>query len=318
MNDLHEQSPVKVGVVLLNWNGGEYTNPCIDSLLAGEVKPWRILVWDNASNDGSPDQISAQFPSVQLVRSEVNQGFALANNLAAEMLLRDGVDFIWILNNDTMVAPTCLGVLLDTMAKHPEAAAATGKILYDDPHDLIWYAGGGCSSWSLNAFHLGVGMKDVGQYDRPKTVQFISGCCMLIRRNALETYGLFDQRFFIYCEDTDWCLRIQARGGVLRYAPAATLWHRVSATMKKNTLGPSGGRVSPRQHYLTTRNQLFVIRRHARRPWQFMAALAYLLVQRLFISGGLLIFRRWEKLRALWRGITDGLRTSICGQEILK
>ena len=310
---------MKVGVVLLNWNGGEYTIPCIESLLAGETKPWRIFVWDNASNDGSPDRIAAQFSSVQLVRSEANHGFARANNLSAVELLRDGADYIWILNNDTIVAPKCMGALLEAMEGHPHVAAATGKILYADPPDLIWYAGGGCPHWTLNAYHRGLQEKDSGQYDQANDVQFISGCCMFIRRKAIEACGLFDERYFAYDEDVDWCLRARQRGGILWYEPGAVLWHRVSASLRKNTLGLQGGRISAQQHYLSTRNRLFTIRRHARHSWHFISALAWFLFGRVLISGGLLVFRRWEKLRALWRGMADGWRTSVdgvlCGQN---
>ena len=308
MSDTHS---ARIGVVLLNWNGGEFTVPCIESLLAGTLTPWRILVWDNASDDGSPDQISERFPQVKVIRSQSNVGFARANNLGAAELLREGVDYIWILNNDTVIDSYCLEKLLGVMEGHPERAAAIGKILYAEPSDLIWYAGGVCRHWTLNAYHRGVGEKDCGQYDQAEDVQFISGCCLFIRREVIERCGLFDEQYFAYDEDVDWCLRARQRGYVLRYEPGAVLWHRVSASLRKNTLGVQGGRVSARQHYLSTRNRLFTIRRHTQHSWQFISALAWFLVGRVLISGGLLIFRRWEKLRALWRGVVDGCRTSL-------
>ncbi len=307
----------RVGVVLLNWNGGEYTIPCVESLLAGSVVPEWILVWDNASTDDSPERIGKRFPGVQIIRSENNIGFAAANNRGASELLRRGADHVWILNNDTLVAPDCLKVLTDAMEEHPEVAGATGKILYAEPADAIWYAGARCRPWSLKADHRGVGERDVGQYDQAGPVEFISGCCMLIRREALESHGLFDERYFIYDEDTDWCLRMREAGRILWYEPRAVLWHRVSATMKKNTLGGAGGTVSAKQHYYYARNQLFTIRRHAKRPWQYVSALACLLFNRVVISGGLVLFGKWGKLASLWRGVADGWRTpvdGVCGE----
>lgn len=313
MKDPDNQHDVKVGVVLLNWNGGEFTIPCIESLLAGTMTPWRILVWDNASDDGSPDRIAERFPEVKVICSASNEGFARGNNLGAVELLREGADYIWVLNNDTIVDSCCLEKLLGSMERRPEAAAAIGKILYAEPSDLIWYAGAVCRPWSLEMCHRGASENDRGQYDQEGPVPFISGCCMLIRREALQACGLFDERYFIYYEDSDWSLRIRQNRWMLWYEPGAILWHRVSASMKKNTLGRAGGSVSAKQHYYSTRNRLFTIRRHANRPWQFVSAVTCLLFDRVLISAGLLVFQKWEKVRALWRGVADGWRTPVEG-----
>ena len=303
---------MKVGVVLLNWNGGEYTIPCIKSLLNSTVKPWRILVWDNASTDDSPDQIAEHYPEVKLIRSPQNEGFARANNCGAALLMQSGADYIWILNNDTEVEPKCLESLLMALDEMPQSAVVTAKIMYEEPHDVIWYAGGVCSRWSKMTRHYGEGDKDVGKYDRPMLVSFISGCCMLIRREKLEKWGLFDEFFFAYCEDTDFCLRLLAHGQQLVYEPSARLWHRVSASIQKNTLGVAGGRITPRQHYLTVRNQLYLIRRYSKNKWIVGLGCVYFIIfHELRILMGLLLFQRWEKIVSVVHAIKDGICTPL-------
>ena len=303
----------KAGVALVNWNGGEFTIPCVESLLASEPPPWRIVVVDNASTDGSPDAIANRFPQVQLIRCDRNLGFAGGTNVAVRALLDAGADLIWILNNDTVVQPTCLDLLSREIEREGEGkplAAVSAMILFQEPGDVIWYAGGNWSRWTLAAPHRGEGEVDRGQYDRPEDVGFLSGCCILARAEALRKIGLFDERFVAYHEDADWCLRALKAGYRLRYVPTAVLWHKVSASIRKNTLGRSRGFSSPRSYYLSTRNRIYVLRAHAGRPVPYLTALAALLLRGLFLSVGFLALGRLEKLTALWRGFRAGFRAS--------
>ena len=296
----------RVGIALLNWNGGEFTIPCIESLLASELPPWRIAVVDNASTDGSPDAIAARFPEVLLIRNERNTGFAAGTNTAARALLAEGADPIWILNNDTIVDPACLRELTRELDRDPAAAAVSGKILREEPSDVIWYGGGKWTRWSFAPVHLGEGERDRGQCDRAEDVSFLSGCCILVRAAALRQAGLLDERYFAYYEDGEWCLRALRKGLRLRYVPQAVLWHKGSASVRKNTLGRSVGLTSPFALYLETRNRYRVIRDHAGRPVPYLTALAALGYRCLYLTAAFAVLRRFEKLRAVWRGAREG------------
>ena len=302
----HLNQPPRVGVILLNWNGGADTLPCIASLKRGTVQPWRIVVVDNASTDTSPDDIARAHPDVELIRNPTNIGFAPGHNLGIRRLLENGADLIWVLNNDTDVAPDCLERLLQTLDGDPGIGAISAKILYANPPDQIWYAGGTWNPRSLQAGHRGQFETDHGQYDSPGDTPFISGCCMLIRRATLERVGLFANEFFIYMEDTDWCRRAARLGVRLYYEPAARLIHKVSAAMNRNTLGASGGRVSARFIYLTTRNHLWIIRRHGASP--AARALAMILAAPGWVRtfAVTLLLGRWNKTAALLRGLALG------------
>jgi GT2 family glycosyltransferase len=302
---------IRVGVVLLNWNGGEFTLPCIRSLLEGDLRPWQIVVVDNGSTDGSPELIERAFPTVSMIRSRENLGFAAGNNVGIRALLGDGADLIWILNNDTTVSRSCLGELVAAIQADDDMAVATAKVLFEEPAGRIWYAGAWFSPWTLKATHRGERESDHGQYDETTEVGFVSGCCMLIRASAFREIGMLDERFFIYEEDADWCLRAARAGLRMWYVPAATVVHRVSASMRKNMLGASGGSTPVRTYYLTTRNRIFVIRAHAHRPWQWLTAMAWFVAGCSYLLIGMLVLRRWDKAVAVLRGFRDGFRAAL-------
>lgn len=301
-------SGARVGVVLLNWNTGELTADCIRSLKEGSQRPWRILVFDNASTDGSPDRLERDFPEIQLVRNPTNQGFAPANNRAAEMLLADGAEYLWFLNNDTRVDRGCLEALWQELERDQEIAAASGKIFFMHDPDLIQYAGAFWRPIVLRAPFRGLGEKDRGQYDKPCDVGMLSGCCMFIRSSAWLTIGGFRENYFAYNEDTEWCLRAIQKGMRLRYVPSARLWHVLSAGMRKNFGMEKILKASPRQEYLQTRNSIFLNREHARRPFQLIISLTDNITRRLYRAAGLAVLGRWKSSAAILQGLADGFR----------
>lgn len=296
-----------VGVILVNWNGAQHTIPCITALLEGTEKPDQIVVVDNASHDDSADHIAAAFPGATLLRNRENRGFTGANNQGIDLLIASGCDYLWILNNDTVVDRECLASLKEHLASRGDVAGCSGKILYAEPSDRIWYAGASVSPWTLHASHRGVGETDAGQYDRVEAVPFLSGCCMFLRREAVLRIGNFDDRFFAYYEDADWCLRAAEAGLTLDYVPRARLWHKVSAALATLKRRGSAGTTSPFGIYITSRNRCFVIRKHARSPLRrATAALAYAGATA-YHGAGLLLLGRFEKLKALALSVYDGV-----------
>ncbi len=250
---------MKVGVVLINWNGGEFTIPCIESLKAAKVIPDRIVVVDNASSDGSPDRIAKTFPEVTVIRNRSNKGFAEGSNQGAKLLLDEAVNYIWLLNNDTLVDYNCLHYLLKAADEYPQVSCFTGKIFYDNSSNQIWYAGGYRHSLHLAPKHIcddSLGLNTV-------ETSFVSGCCMFIPKWALVEYGGFCNAFIAYSEDGEWSWRVRQAGGKLLYAPQAVLWQRVSSSIKKNTGRKEDEGISARAYYLMVRNNLWTIRLHA-------------------------------------------------------
>jgi GT2 family glycosyltransferase len=311
MNNSVKKYDIKIAVLLLNWNGIEFTVPCIESLLRSSVKPNSIIVVDNASIDDSVNVLKSLFSDIQIIENKSNLGFAGGNNVGLQKILSDNYDYIWVLNNDTIVDENCLNDLIEAMEQDHNIAATTGKIIYEGTSDLIWYAGANINYRTLKSEHVGELQRDKGEFDVPIDVPFISGCCMFLRKSALEMVGVFDNNFFAYSEDFDWCLRAGDLGLRLRYIPQARIYHKVSATFKKTMIGNSGGTSSPLAIYLTTRNRMYIIRKHTKSYPQFLIATTNYLSWIIYYGLALLLLFRIRKLKALLRGVVNGFMNDI-------
>lgn len=300
----------KVGVLLLNWNDYENTAVCLASLRESAFRPYRILVFDNASSDGSTERLAAEFPEITLVRGEKNYGFAEGNNRGAEVLLEDGCDLLWILNNDTKVPPDCLGILVETLREHPEVAAVTAKLRFLLDPEKLNYAGATFNAWTFNTRFIGLLETDVGQYDTPGPVPSLPGSCILVRADFVRRIGLFNRDFFAYAEDSEWCLRARENGGILYYQPRAILYHRQYGASVKSKDDPVP-KSSPRTEFLLGRNRALFIRLHTS-PFSLrrLVAFSFHLFRRSRRAFGLLLLpSRRAAGRALFKGILTGLRT---------
>ena len=317
MSKMDNKMHKSVGVVLLNWNGVELTIACIESLLCGLLIPDHIVVVDNASTDGSADMIEAKFQQVQIIRNAENLGFAGGNNIGIQQLIKQNVDYIWVLNNDTEIDKKCLDELVKFMAGEPGVSGCCGKILYDNPHDKIWYAGATLNKYTLKSKHRGELEIDKGQYNDPDATPFITGCCMFVRKLAWKCVGGFDEQFFAYSEDLDWCLRAGNLGLKLRYVPRAIIYHKVSATFKKTTTQKSGGTSSPFAIYLVSRNRMFLIRKHAKNGFQFLVSTILYFTWNFYYGTALIFLLRINKLKSLTKGIIDGCFNKLT-DEIVK
>jgi GT2 family glycosyltransferase len=299
----------KVGIALLNWNQYDDTALCLSSLRESLFRPAIILVYDNGSIDGSAERLQADFPEIQLVKGGQNYGFSEGNNRAARILLDAGMDYVWVLNNDTKVPPDCLGILVDVLREDPGVGAASAKIWFMDESKPLSYAGGTFNRWTFDTCYLGLREQDVGQYDTATDTEVFSGCCMLIRAEVLRKIGLFNKAFFIYAEDIEWSVRAMEAGVRQRYEPRATLWHKMygsSRTDGKRDIPKS----SPRVEFLLARNRFILVRLHTR-PWTLRRGVAlghHLFVRRLPRAAGLLLKpnRRAAGL-AIFKGLWAGL-----------
>ncbi|HOE36284.1 MAG TPA: glycosyltransferase family 2 protein [Kiritimatiellia bacterium] len=299
----------KVGIALLNWNQYDDTALCLTSIRESAYPPAITMVYDNGSEDGSPDRLKQDFPEIQLVRGEKNYGYSEGNNRAVKILLDAEMDYIWVLNNDTKVPPDCLGTLVQVLQDDPEIGAVSSKIWFMDESKPLYYAGGTFNRWTFDTQYHGLREKDVGQYDQPQDTEIFSGCCMLIRADVLRRIGLFNKAFFIYAEDIEWSVRALEMGIRQRYEPRATLWHKMYGSSVK-----SGKREvpksSPRVEFLLARNRFILVRLHTR-PWSIRRFFA--LSYHIFIRGiprGLALLLKKDRraaglarLKGLWAGL---------------
>jgi GT2 family glycosyltransferase len=246
-------------VVVLSWNGVELTLDTLGSLAACRIpEGWKLhtLVVDNASSDGSPARVREAFPDVELLALAENRRFAGGNNAGLERALAAGADAVMLLNNDVIADPKLFEKLLAALEEAPEAGAAAPLIYFAPPSDRIWFGGGRCRPWLAHSSHRGLRERDHGQYRSIEDSGYLTGCCLLATAEAWKKVGFLDERYFIYAEDADWCLRARAAGYRLLFVPTARLWHRVSAS--------SGGAINAWKVYQRLRANLTLWARHAR------------------------------------------------------
>ena len=263
-----------LAVIVLSWNGLRLTRETLDSLALCRVPDgWRahVLVVDNASTDGSPAAVAAEYPWAELLALPENRRFAGGNNMGLARALEQGADAVMLLNNDVQADPGLYEKLLAALDESPGAGAAAPLIYHAAPTNLIWYAGGRCRPALAHTSHRGIRERDRGQYRSVEDTGYLTGCCLLATAEAWKKVGPLDERYFIYAEDADWSLRARAAGFRLLFVPTARLWHQVSAS--------SGGAASPWKIYQRLRANARLFAQHARGPARITWAPAFLAQQ---------------------------------------
>lgn len=300
----------KVSIILLNWNSGEFTKSCIESLNEISYFNYNIIVVDNGSVDGSDYALKREFANIVLLKNNENMGFTGGNNVGIDFALQHEADFVLILNNDTVVDKNFLSEMVKVAETDERIGMTTCKMFYYDKPKRIWYAGGIVNKLTLKSKHIGANEIDAKKYSTVREVGFVTGCCMLVRRELIEKIGAFDENFFIYAEDLDWSLRASKAGYKLVYTGSAILWHMQSVSVRKNMLGKNKGTSTPLHHYLGNRNRIFILRKHGNIINRTLGGIL-LSFRFTYTSAGLIVLRRWSKLSSLCKGIVDGIRTPL-------
>lgn len=245
-----------VAVIVLNWNGTDDTVECLHSLLRVDYPRCEIVVVDNGSRASPRDRIAAEFPSVTYLQTAHNLGYAGGNNVGIQYALARGHDYVFVLNNDTIVEPDFLTCAVAVAESDRSIGAVGVKILAWDRPGRIWVAYGQVTYRQGLVRLIGFYAHDDGTYDTQRDVDWVPGTAMLLPRHALERLGLFDEAFFAYHEDVDWCTRAREHGFRIVFTPAARIRH-------KGHRSSGQGYVTPRQ-YLAGRNMVLFVRKHAR------------------------------------------------------
>jgi GT2 family glycosyltransferase len=241
-----------VAIIVLTWNQRDLTLDCLTSLTEMDYPSdcVQIIVVDNGSRDDTVATVRARFPQVTVLENGDNLGFAEGNNVGIRYALQGPAEYIMLLNNDTVVDKQMLTELLTVMKQCSDVGIVGPKILYFKPSDVIWSAGSRIDWHNGGCIRLQADEPDTRIKEQCLEVDFIPGCAILLRRQVIEQIGLLDPRFFIYYEETDWCVRAHRAGWRIVYVPTARLWHKVSAAM---------GTTSPATDYYMNRNVLLFL-----------------------------------------------------------
>lgn len=288
---------MRVTVIILNTDRRDDTLACLASLRASRDVHLDTLVLDNASMDGSVEAIGRIFPEVDVLELPRNLGYAGNNNLGIHAALGRDADWIFILNEDVVVAPEALSRMLEA-AREDASIGIVGPMVYHHDEPTVIQSAGGILDRKWRSSHRGLNEEDVGQYGTIVEVDWVSGCALLTRKELVEDVGALDDRFFYYWEETELCLRARRAGWKVLFVPQAKIWHR--GVQRDYRPGPN-------VTYYWTRNWLLTLAKHRAPPGAWMAALGWIV--RNSLSWSLPKWRRMRRHRqAMWQGARDFLR----------
>jgi GT2 family glycosyltransferase len=233
---------VDVSVIIVNWNTRDMLRDCLRSVYEQTQQvSFEIVVIDNASQDGSVDMVRREFPAVVLIPNPENRGFAAANNQGMEVAHGR---YVLLLNSDTLVLGEALARTVQFADAHPQAAVVGCRVLNPDRSlqptcflypsllNMVLSSTYLYKLWPRSRFF---GRERMTWWDRNdvRDVDVVTGCFMLVRREAIDRVGVMDDHYFVYGEETDWCYRFKAAGWRVLFTPDAEIVHFGGASSRR-------------------------------------------------------------------------------------
>lgn len=216
-----------ISILIVNWNGKKWLKNCFDSLKKQTYKKFEIIFIDNGSTDDSIHFVKSTFPSVKIVKNKSNMGFAKANNIG---LKHAKGKYIFLLNNDTISAPSALAEFIEGFKHIPQAGSIQSKLVMMYNKKILDVCG---SYWTDSSFLYHFGMNQQANkpiYNVPAPFFTNKGASMMIKREVIEKLGLFDDDFWSFYEETDLCHRMWIAGYECWHYPKAVIYHAVGGT----------------------------------------------------------------------------------------
>lgn len=227
----------RVSVVVVSYETRDELAACLRSLAESGGPGLETVVVDNASADGSADMVARGFPAVRLVRNAANEGFGAACNRGAAV---SSAPYLLFLNSDARVAPGAVPSLARVLDERPDVAIVGPRTLNEDGTAQVSFGPAltPLAEWRQRRLVRGVARRDPAAlrtaHQRSLVAcepDWVSGACLMIRRRAFDAVSGFDERFFLYEEDVDLCVRVRAQGGRVWFEPSATVQHALGRSM---------------------------------------------------------------------------------------
>lgn len=282
-------------VIVLSNNRRDDTLTCIESLRQSDYANMKIILLDNLSKDDLVEVVAQKYPDVEIIRLKENLGYAGNNNVGIQAALEQGAEWLFVLNDDTTLDPACLSKLIKVGESDAKIGILGPMVYHFDEPQVIQSAGGSLGKYWLST-HLGKDETDRGQFQTAHEVEWISGCAILVRRSLIEQVGTLDPKFFLYWEETEWCIRARKAGWHIFHVPQARLWHK---GVQRNY------QPKPYVTYYVTRNRLFTLAKH-KAPWT-ARLIAFIYIFRTLLSWT--VRPKWISQRdhrnAMWKALVD-------------
>jgi GT2 family glycosyltransferase len=311
----------KLAIILVNWNSYALTDDTLQSLYKTSYKEYDIICVDNASTDDSLKQLRTNHADIILLTCDQNTGFTGGNNKGMQYALAHGYAYTLLLNNDVAVESDFLEPLVQALDANENLGAVQPLIYFHHDRTLIWNAGSRYNKWLGVTKTIGYNKKDAQHTYRYQNqgdtknnqpiqnIDWITGCAFMVRTEVLKKVGLLYHPFFIYYEDVDLSFRIKNAGYDLGYASASVIYH-IAGMSHKSSKKTAEGYVSPKVHYLNARNHIWLLKKYT----NLLHAPTVILYQSIYylsVTGYFIIRGRWQKIKALYKGIGEGLKFGI-------
>jgi GT2 family glycosyltransferase len=280
-----------VAIIILSYNNKKDTLECLSSISNLTYQNYKIILVDNNSADDTVFNVRKKFPDVQIIQNPKNYGFAEGNNIGIKNALHNNFEYIMLLNNDTLVNPNFLDILIKNIESHPDYSVFGPQIRMYPEKNKIWYAGGKII-WPLGAItHFNNNdLITKTKYKKPTQVSFVNGAALLVKSEVFKKVGLLDKNFFLYWEETDWEARALKSSYKFLYVPDSVIWHKVGAS--------SGGMMeNPKMKYYFYRNNLLWAKKNL--LWIYWPTFILFFIFRTILE----IFR--PGFKNVWFGISD-------------
>jgi hypothetical protein len=288
----------EVLLVTVNWNGLNDTLECLASIRKIHYQNYRVVVVDNGSS-GNDATVLKGLPheQIELVVIDKNHGYAKGVNAGIKYAeAKYSPDYFLLLNNDTIVAPDFLDQLVVAAESGDSIGIAGPKVYYYDAPNMIQSIGAKINMYTGEASYPGLKKMDVGQYENVCDVDWV-GPCALVKAAVFNKIGYYDEDYFAYWEDVDFCIRAKKAGYQVHYIPGAKIWHKLCGTYKDS---------SDLVYYYMSRNRIWFMKENASRC-EYRCFLAYMCSCHIWIvTLQLIITWKVKHLKAFWRGIRDG------------
>lgn len=246
----------KVGIVTVTYNSEQVIEAFMDSINGQTYRDFILYVIDNASKDDTLLRFekNKSLNNFVLLRNSENIGVAAGNNQGIEAAISAGCKYVLLINNDTEFEPTLITKLLMGLDEY-DCKLIVPKILFHNEPTRIWSAGGSFLPFqAYKNIHIGEGELDSAKFNEAICITYAPTCCMMIESSVFESVGLMDERYFVYFDDTDFCLRVLRAGFKMSYLPTARLTHKVSSL--------TGGGCSEFTMRYMIRNRVYFLRKN--------------------------------------------------------
>lgn len=288
-----------VYIIIINYNNYEDTIECIESLEKISYENFKILIVDNNSSNDSVNKIKDLFNKYETIQLKNNLGFAGGNNVGIKKAIEYDADFILLLNNDTIVEANFLNEMINSFYNNAKNVGIVGPKIYSYYDKQISEAEGNINFFKFTTNNNSYNKND-NKCQPEQEVNFISGCCMLIKKEVFDKVGLLPEEYFMYYEDTDFCTKALEREFKILYNPEAVIYHKESSS--------TGGKDSPFSIKWNNRNRIIFMHKYKYKvsKFSFLCSKLYIYVTRFIRILQYTVKNDKERADAIYDGLREG------------